>query len=248
MPVINQPALYKFCELECPIDGKNINHTFPGRKDGTFSESLCDAIMNEWCVGADCWIDMHGGNFRETIAKSTIYQRARHPETDAVGRRIAMCFDAEIVLGLPTSYMMKPGRPPTAFAARNRIAVMSEAGANGLLDEKSISFHVDGVLNVARTLGIVDSPLSSFRNARIRCDDYLWVDCPVNGQFQAEIEPGDQVKKGQRLGTIRNLFGETIAELTAPEAGFVLWRITHPSVPKGDWVLTIAVEERLAGS
>ncbi|MGY4297826.1 putative deacylase [Bradyrhizobium sp. i1.4.4] len=125
---------------------------------------------------------------------------------------------------------------------------MSEAGANGLLDEKSISFHVDGVLNVARTLGIVDSPLSSFRNARIRCDDYLWVDCPVNGQFQAEIEPGDQVKKGQRLGTIRNLFGETIAELTAPEAGFVLWRITHPSVPKGDWVLTIAVEERLAGS
>ena len=244
IPLINQPALYKYSEYVCPIDGKNINFTFPGKSDGTFSEALCDAIMNEWCAGADCYVDLHGGDLRENVSKFAIFQHTCDRELDALGRRMVMCFDAEIVMGLPTAHMEKPGRPPTGFARHGRLALMSEAGANGLLNEGAISFHVEGVLNVARTLGIVDAPLSPFRNARVPCDDYLWVDCPVDGEFHAEVEPGERVKKGQRLGTIRNLFGETLADINAPETGLLLWRITHPSIPKGASVLAVAVEER----
>lgn len=246
IPLINQPALYKYSEYICPIDGKNINFTFPGGSDGTFSEALCDAIMNEWCAGADCYIDMHGGDLRENVSKFAIFQRTHSAELDALGRRMAMCFDAEIVVGLPTVHMEKPGRPPTGFARFGRLALMSEAGANGLLDEKAIAFHVEGVLNVARTLGILDTPLSEFRNTRTLCNDYLWIHCPLDGEFVAEVEPGDRVNKSQRLGKICNLFGETLADIIAPETGWLLWRMTHPSILKGAPVLAVALEEEPA--
>ncbi|MER8849123.1 succinylglutamate desuccinylase/aspartoacylase domain-containing protein [Mesorhizobium australicum] len=243
IPLINQPAFYKYTELVCPIDGRNINFTFPGDGEGTFSEALCNSIMNEWCVGADCYVDMHGGDLRENVSKFSIFQRTHNVELDAIGRRMAMCFDAEIVIGLPAAHMEKSGRAPTGFARHNRLALMSEAGANGLLDEGSISFHLEGVLNIARTLGIIDAPLAPFLNARIPCDEYLWLDCPVDGQFHAEAEPGDRVTKGQRLGRIRNLFGETLAEVASPETGFLLWRMTHPTIPKGTPIGAVAVEE-----
>lgn len=244
MPLVNQPALYKYAELECPLDNKNINHTFPGRPDGTFSDALCDAIMNEWCCAADCLVDMHGGNFRENVSKFSIFQRTPERVIDARARELAMCFDAEIVLGLPPSYMERSGRPPTAFAHRKQIALMSEAGANGVLTEEAISFHVNGVLNVARTLGITDTPPPSHLNARVECSEYVWVASPKDGQFYSQVEPGERIEKGQTLGTIRSLLGENLAEISAPAAGLVLWRITHPSIPKGDWVLAIAVEEQ----
>lgn len=243
IPLVNQPALYKYSEYVCPLDGKNINFTFPGRKDGTFSEVLCDAIMNEWCADADCYVDLHGGDLRENVSKFAMYQRTDDAALEATGRKMAMCFDAEIVVGLPRDLMQRPGRPPTGFARHGRLALMSEAGANGLIDEGSVSFHVEGVLNMARALGILDTPMSAFGNARVACNDYLWVECPVEGEFHAEIEPGMRVSKGQRLGTMRNLFGDTVADITAPETGLLLWRMTHPSLAKGAAVLAVAVEE-----
>lgn len=109
---------------------------------------------------------------------------------------------------------------------------MSEAGSNGLLEEDAIAFHVDGVLNVARKLGILGTPISTFRNARVLCDDYLWVKSPISGEYHAEVEPGQRITKNQRLGTVRDIFGERLAEVTAPEAGFLLWHMTHPSIPE----------------
>lgn len=244
IPLVNQPAFHKYSEYVCPIDGKNINFSFPGDPNGSYSEILCDAIMNEWCVDADCYVDLHGGDLRENVSKFAIYQRTGNYSLDERARRMAMCFDAELVVGLPVAHISKPGRPPTGFASKNRLAVMSEAGANGLVDEASVQFHVDGVLNVARALGILDTPSTEFRRARVPCDDYIWMACPTDGEFHSDVEPGERILKGQRLGTIRDLFGETLVEIAAQETGFLLWRMTHPSIPKGSPVLAIAVEER----
>ncbi|RJT17580.1 hypothetical protein D3227_40585, partial [Mesorhizobium waimense] len=44
---------------------------------------------------------------------------------------------------------------------------------------------------------------------------------------------------------ISDLFGETLAEVAAPETGFLLWRMTHPTIPKGSTIGAVAVEEQL---
>lgn len=243
MPLVNLPAQYAYTEYLCPEDGKNINFSFPGDPSGSFTEALCDAIQSEWCADADCYVDLHGGDLRENVSKFSMHQRTGDAARDAIGRRYAMAFDADIVVGLDPSLQRAPGRPPTGFARRRRIAIMSEAGANGNLDEDAIAFHVNGVLGVARELGILPAAPAVFQRPRIACHDYIWVPCPASGLFYSAVEPAEKVRKGQTLGEIRNLYGDAVASLSAPVDGYVLWRLTHPIVKEGVGVLAVAVPE-----
>ncbi len=159
IPVVNVPATYEYTEYTCPVDDRNINFTFPGRSDGTFSQALCHALLHEWADAADCYIDLHGGDLRENVSKFIMYQRGCGDEVDARRRRLAQCFDADVVMGLEPE-LMRPGqteggtpalggdggRPPTACAVLGRDSVMAEAGANGIVDEQCVLFHLNGVL------------------------------------------------------------------------------------------------------
>ena len=40
--------------------------------------------------------------------------------------------------------------------------------------------------------------------------------------------------EGQKLGELRDYFGETIEQITAPSAGVVLYRVTSLAVDPGD--------------
>lgn len=240
IPLVNQPAFGQFTEYNCPVDGKNINFAFPGKADGSFSEALCDALQNEWAADASCYVDLHGGDLRENVSKFVMFQRTDDAEADALRERLARGFDAEIVMALPRNLMLRPGRPPTGFARQGRIAIMSEAGANGMRDEVCITYHVDGVLSIAGELGIIERT-QQFNRARVLCRDYLWVESPAGGQFTPLIEPGDAVKKGQDLGPIYDLFGCHVANIRSPADGLILWRMTHPTVVAGMPVLAVAV-------
>jgi hypothetical protein len=241
IPVVNLPALFAYTEYLCPVDGKNINFTFPGRPDGTFTEALCHALLHDWARGADCYVDLHGGDLRETVAKFVMYQRVGDAALDDRRRRLAECFDAELVVGFDPALLRAPGRPPTACAALGTSAVMSEAGANGVVDEESVAYHVDGVLNVARLLGMRDdAPRRPVRPQRL-CHDYVWVHVPADGMFDSDLRPGARVARGERLGRVRDFAGEEVAVVEAPAAGYVLWRMTQPILRKGAPVLALAV-------
>lgn len=240
IPLVNVPAYGKFTEYDCPVDGKNINFTFPGKADGSFSEALCDALLNEWSAGADCYIDLHGGDLRERVSKFVMFQRTGDAAFDAQGEQLARCFDADIVMGLPERLMEAPGRPPTGFARQGRMSIMSEGGANGIQDEDSITYHVEGVLNIARELGMIERE-PRFARARVLCNDYLWVESPVAGEFRPLIEPADAVKKGQDLGPVHDLFGRLVGHVHSPADGFILWRMTHSTAVAGSPILAVAV-------
>ncbi|RUM20413.1 succinylglutamate desuccinylase [Rhizobium vallis] len=244
IPLINQPARFQYSEYVCPIDGRNINFSFPGKPDGSFTEALCDAVTTEWTRGAACYVDLHGGDLREQVAFFSIYQRTGDENFDAEARALAMCFDAEIVVGLPPKHMEQPGRPPTGFARERRFSIMSEAGSHGMVEHDAVEYHVGGVLNIARHIGVLPEARSQFARGRAPCDDYIWVDSPEDGEFHALVDPGCQVTKGQQLGTIYSLFGEPLAPVVAPVDGLMLWRMTHPTLKAGMATLAIAVEER----
>jgi hypothetical protein len=243
IPLVNLPAQYRYTEYLCPVDGKNINFSFPGRPDGSFTEALCHAIQYEWCKDADCYIDLHGGDLRENVSKFSMFQRTGDADGDEFRKRLACAFDADLVVGFEPSLMQSPGRPPTGFARDGRVSIMSEAGANGVPDAESIDFHLSGVLNVARSLGILRDGHRFSRRKGIVCRDYVWVGSPASGLFYPEVHPGEPVDRGQCLGQMRDLFHRGLAAVVAPVGGFILWRLTHPMVEAEVPLLAIAVPE-----
>lgn len=82
-------------------------------------------------------------------------------------------------------------------ARHRRLAAFAEAGANGLIDEASVALHVNGVLRIARLLGMSDEenacliPSSSPPAKVVTANRYLWVRAEADGWCQYAAEPSD---------------------------------------------------------
>jgi hypothetical protein len=239
IPVVNMPGLYLHSEFVCPIDGRNINFCFPGRPDGTFSEALAYALLTEWAGDADVLVDLHGGDLREDVAKFVMCQMIGEEPFDARTRELAHGFDAEVVVEFAAGQTSNRGRATNERPYTGKHAVMAEAGTNGRLDEDCIAFHAQGVLNIARRLGIIGGPLVRGLRARRVLKNFLKIEAPAEGRFYLETDVGDHVEKGQRLARLRDLYGHAIGEIRAPLSGRIVMVVTHNIVEQGEWVISL---------
>ena len=65
----------------------------------------------------------------------------------------------------------------------------------------------------------------------------LWA--KKGGAWRHLLEPGQRVKKGETIGTVSTLTGETIQEVHAPFDGIVSFLRVHYSVNAGDTLLWV---------
>jgi predicted deacylase len=241
LPVVNMPGLAQHTEYVIPIDRQNLNFSFPGSPDGSFTERLAHALTTEWSAGAEVLVDLHGGDLREDVAKFVMVQITGQAAFDARTRELARCYDAELIVEFPPDETANTGRATNALPKLGRHAVMSEAGKNGRLDEASIAFHLSGVLNISRLLGMTDGPKLPYGRAARTLNGFDRIFAPEDGRFYCEVACNDAVSPGQRLAVLRDIFGTQIAEMRAPAAGRVVMIITHNIVAKGELVLSIGM-------
>ena len=240
LPLVNLPALPMRAEYNCPIDEKNLNWRFPGCADGSFTEQLADALLNVWAADAAVLIDLHGGDLRETIATFVMYQETSNDELNAANRKIAECFDTQFVEPLRPALMEQSGRACTGRGTQSRLAVMSEAGGNGLVDPEAVTFHHDGVLRVLDTLDMLAGPPPPLSQRPVYVRDRIGVEAPADGLMRAYVDVGDTVEKDAIVADIRNYHGCVIRQIRAPATGIVLFKITHPVVNQGERIMSFA--------
>jgi predicted deacylase len=241
LPLANLPAVPRWSQYVCPLDDKNINFSFPGRPDGTFSEALAHALLNDWAADADCFVDMHGGDLCEEVSHFTIAQRIGDPAFDARNLEIARCFDAQLIVQLDPSHTQAPGRSCTGRAGRRQHAAFAEAGRIGLVEEDNVLFHVEGVLRLARYLSMIDEA-PPHRRAPVLLDDYLWVPAPEAAFYRYRVKPGHKIAKGDVIAEGFDMRNEKIAEVASPSGGYVLWTLTHALVNREQFIAGVGVE------
>ena len=238
MPVVNLPAIPLWSQYVCPLDGKNINFSFPGRPDGTFAEAVAHALLTDWAGDADCFVDLHGGDLCETVAHFTVCQTRGEAAFDARNLELARCFDAELIVRLDPSHLEAPGRSCTARAASGRHAAFAEAGRIGLIEEDNVAFHFEGVLRIAKLLGMIAEAPPPRREPEI-VGRYHWVPAPVDGFYRYRVKAGQKVALGSVLAVAENTYGEPVAQVLAPADGWILWTLTHAFVTKDSFVMGV---------
>ena len=87
--VANIPAYINRASYDGPVDKKNLNRVFPGKKDGTNSERIAYALSNEILDKSDYFIDLHGGEFSEQIV-DYVYFYYGCPDGDVCEKSILM--------------------------------------------------------------------------------------------------------------------------------------------------------------
>jgi uncharacterized protein len=237
LPLIDVPAFLPRTPFVCPIDGKNPNRFFPGDPEGTFTEVMDDAIFRTVIAPADAFIDLHGGDMVEALHPFTVYSVSGNDDVDAKSVAMGKAF------GLPYLVATRPqpgglsGTTVDAVAAVGVPGIIAEAGGSGLLTEPETQMMVDGLENTLRSLGMVDGAVRP--TAVTEVGQFTWLRAPAEGMWYPSVVTGEQVREGQNIGRIGNLYGDTLAEITAPHNGAVLFITSAAAMSKDGLIISI---------
>ena len=239
VPVVSMQSFQSRSPFVVPEDGKNLNRCFPGSYDGSYTEVLARSLFDELIAPADVLIDLHGGDLVEALAPFTIY-RASPVEDQA--RALAVAF------GLPYVVRENPdtelGGMTTHAAAEAGIpAIIAEAGGAGRLELGAVTMLAEGVRNALRHLGMLPGPVVQREWGRMRAvGSFVWLRCGNAGWWEASVAAGDEVREADVLGCVRNLFGDVLEEIRAPDDGVVLFLTTSAAVGRDGLLLGLGRE------
>jgi predicted deacylase len=231
---VNLPAFHARLQYLVPQDGKNLNRQFPGKALGTVSERMAHVLMSEIVLGADAWVDLHGGDIHEALIPFTIYSDAAEEGVVSASRAMAEVYGIEYVLASATV----KGGTYSAAAKAGVPCILAEAGQVGQLDDASVAIHLRGCRNVLKHLGSLPGdpePVAPIRLLR----KFEWLFSGQTACWYPTVEIGQRVEEGQAVGVVRDYFGETLEEHRAPASGVVLFMVTSLAINEGDPLLAV---------
>lgn len=246
VPTLNMPAAKAATRLS-PIDGRNLNRSFPGRADGTVTEMIAHYLTTALFPQADIVIDMHTGG------RSVDFYPCAHMHLvpDKNQRRQMLegteawnsdfCFLYADIAGT--------GLLPVEAESQGKIVITTEMGGGETVPAAVHRITQSGVRNVLVHFGVLQGekqtraslglPPARWVQALDR-DDYQFA--PESGIYETLVTLGDSVSAGQPVGQIHFLErpDREPVIVTAPSAGVLIASRAPSLVAQGDCVACIA--------
>jgi len=72
---------------------------------------------------------------------------------------------------------------------------------------------------------------------------FEWVYTKCTGVWYPKVAAGDAVKKGEEIGTVGDLFGDTVEKIVSPVNGVILFLTINPSVLEKGLLMGIGAKE-----
>ena len=246
--VANLPSFLRRTVYYSPIDGKNLNRVYPGKRDGTVSERIAYAITHEIIERADYLVDIHAGDGNESLRPYTYWSPlGLNPRADSIAREMALAWGSDYIV----IDSARPHDPQASVYTQNtahlrgKPALTTEAGYLGLPAEDMIARNEQGAFRLLRYLKMIPGDVELVRHP-------LWFDrtevlrSPGTGIWYPQVERGHTVQKGTVIGVVTDFFGDTTAAITAPFAGVILYVVATPAISEGEPLGMVGrpVEER----
>lgn len=248
VPVVNIPGFWERNYIN-PIDGKNIQGLYPGvdrisRGEATQSTDISDLmaykVFHEIIMKGDYVLDFHGGDIPEIEMWYIVVPITGNNEIDEKSKAMAMASGITYIV-----FPKRPsggGDPAVEAAKRGNPSITFEICQGNLLLPEETQAIFDGTLNVMRHLGMIEGkpkvireqPGTTRGQKRTIIEERVDVDFTKSGLYYSSIKPGDRVKKGQKLGELKDLEGEVIETIYAPATGIIMMVLPNPVKLAGD--------------
>lgn len=242
----NLPSFFKRTIYYSPVDGKNLNRSFPGKADGTLTERLAYTLTTKLIPRAEYVVDVHGGDGNEALVPYlALYTHATTPERLAHVKTLALHF------GIPHIRVIS-GRSTDASNAiyltnaaqlAGKYVMAVECGGLARTDAISVNTIVTGLQNILRHLRLIpgqakpiSKPIYLERDETVRAT--------ASGIFYPQVTLGQQVKAGALLGYVTDLWGRKVTEARAPFAGKVMYLVSTPPVSAGEPLASLSQIKR----
>jgi len=213
-------------------DRRDLNRSFPGSAKGSIAARLANTFFTQIVSKADYGVDLHTG----AINRSNLPQ-IRGNLDDQKTLDLANAFGVPVVINAN----IRDNSLRACVADTGVPILIYEAGEALRFDEICIRAGLRGVLNIMRAIGM----LPEKRPGRKKVSPLLarstsWVRAPDSGIFNTDVQLGNSVTKGQRLGSISDPLGDASEVMAAPFDGIVIGRSNLPLAHEGDALFNIA--------
>ena len=120
-------------------------------------------------------------------------------------------------------------------------AITLEVGNPSIFQKRLIRSGIEGIHNVLCHLKMIDDQIELLDKETVLCQRSFWLYTDRGGLLTIHVNLRDRVKKGQKIATIRNIFGEELTEFNAPEGGIVIGKSVSPVNQSGGRIIHIGV-------
>ena len=243
LPAINLPAVLAGRRTS-PVDGLNLNRTFPGDPTGTITQQISAYVSDIVMPLGHAYVDLHSGGSSLNILPSAIIE----PAPDAAHRKrnmeAVLAFDAPLTVVIDNL-----GEPRTSTATSVRAGlttVGTEMAGAGTVSLDALGICRKGVRNVLSHLGVLPPtggpPAARPENILCIPGHDGSVLATTNGVFEPFHALGAEVHAGEDAGRIHNLADpgrapETVRYLSD---GIVYGRRQPGRVVVGNCCVTVA--------
>ena len=211
--------------------------TIQGFQQTGIQETIVADLPSRQFAGSVGRCDLHGGDMIEALVPFSIYSVTGRVEVDAKSEALARAFGLPYLVPLTLQPGAIGGTTAHAAAAAGVPSIVAEAGSSGLLTEPETQTLVDGIENALRSLDMLAGEPQ--RREPVEIGRFTWLRSPAEGMWYPSVAVGAQVRQDQRIGRIGNLYGDTLADITAPHDGVVLFITSAPAMPHDGLIIAV---------
>lgn len=242
VPSMNHPAFLASTRVS-PLDGGNMNRSFPGRPDGGPTQKIADYFQRTLLPMADIVLDYHSGGKTLDFLPFAASHMLDDPEQEARCRAARDAFNA------PFSIEMREidalGMYDDAAESMGKTFVTTELSGGGSARPETVAIATKGARNLLFHAGILDAePERAPTRFLTQPDDACFHFAETEGLAEFVQPLGAEVSEGSVLARIwdHRRVGAAPVEVCAQRDGLVVAR-HHPGlVQMGDCLAVLAVE------
>ena len=218
-----------------PLDGQNLNRSFPGHPGGGPTSRLAAWLWENLLSRADYYVDCHCGDLPEALDPFTSVSPGPDGIVSERSRALADCFDVARLIVSRTA-----GSTIGEAALAGIPAVLVEVGGEGRWSQHEADIQRRGLHRVAATAGILPAEEGAQRPHLPVFEDAADVLSDGPGLWFPEVAIGTFVASGTRLGRLEDPFGDAVQEILAPAAGVLSYGLSSLAAVEGDLLASIA--------
>ena len=231
IPVVNASGFYGRLPYVCADDEerKNLNRLAPGDKNGTFGQRLIAYLTEEFVKKADFHIDLHSGDATEALCNFAAAGNAQDEETKKLIH--------DVIHHTSYNYYTQSSGKSEFYNGSvyyNGVpSMMFEVGGAGVWNREEVDEEKENLKRIAQYFKILPGE-PELNREQVWLTKQSWIECEADGLFYKFVKCGDEIKEGQKIYEIRDVFGNLIAEHFALHDGKVMILNNTLGVSKGD--------------
>lgn len=215
---------------------------FPGDAEGNMASRIA-ATLFRLMEPADYLVDIHTPTTGGKYAPFAFLPPTRCGKIVEQSEAMALAFGADFILATNEGVYVQDTSPHTVAAYRGKVALGLELGEGAKIEEDMIERGVAGMFNVFRHIGMLPGKVAPL-GRRLVITDMPVIRTSRGGLYHRHVELNQDLKKGDLVATIIDVYGRVAEEIRSPIPGPVVRIATFPVLGEGERVVQLGTARK----